>query len=104
MTLLNHIATHQKELLALAARYGVSNIRVVGSVARREEREDSDIDLLVDFDVSVAGGLAIGGFQYDASELLGRRVDIIMSGGKIRPRIMEQFMMDAVPINDGGVG
>jgi uncharacterized protein len=35
-------------LVAIAARHGVSNLRLFGSVIRGEERPDSDIDLLVD--------------------------------------------------------
>jgi uncharacterized protein len=36
-------------ILALAAKYDVSNVRVFGSVARAEATSHSDIDLLVDF-------------------------------------------------------
>lgn len=38
----------EAQLRALAARYGVSNLRLFGSVARGEEHPDSDIDLLID--------------------------------------------------------
>jgi uncharacterized protein len=36
------------EIAAIAARHDVSDMRLFGSVARGEERPDSDIDLLVD--------------------------------------------------------
>ncbi len=98
MSLLNHILAKRTELEAIAEKTGVSNIRVVGSVARGEEREDSDIDLLVDFDPSIAGGIAIGGFQYEASELLGRHVDVLMSGNKYHPLVREGIMRDAIAI------
>lgn len=35
----------------LLPKYGASNIRVFGSVARGEANEDSDIDLLVDLEL-----------------------------------------------------
>lgn len=35
------------EIVRVLARYGASNLRVFGSVARREDRPDSDIDCLV---------------------------------------------------------
>ena len=38
----------RREILDLAARHGASNVRVFGSVARGDDRPDSDIDLLVD--------------------------------------------------------
>jgi uncharacterized protein len=37
------------EIRAIAEKYGAENIRVFGSVARGEAREDSDVDLLVDW-------------------------------------------------------
>jgi uncharacterized protein len=80
MTMLELFYSKSKELEEIAARYGVSNIRVFGSVARREERDDSDIDLLVQFDAKHFTGFDLGGFQYDASRLLGRRVDIVVEG------------------------
>ncbi len=47
MALLDELIAHRDEIYAIAARNGVEDIRVFGSVARREEREDSDIDFLV---------------------------------------------------------
>ncbi|MDQ6961544.1 MAG: nucleotidyltransferase family protein [Mariprofundaceae bacterium] len=42
---------HKKKRIVedLAKRHGALRIRVFGSVARGEEKDDSDIDLLVDF-------------------------------------------------------
>ena len=34
---------------SLVLKYGANNLRVFGSVARREEKEESDVDFLVDF-------------------------------------------------------
>ena len=42
------LRSHRQELREAAVRYGVSNVRVFGSVARGEDTADSDIDLLVD--------------------------------------------------------
>lgn len=42
------LAKHRDEVLAIIARYPVSNPRIFGSVARGEDREDSDLDILVD--------------------------------------------------------
>ena len=35
-------------ILAVAAKHGVTRVRVFGSFARGEAREDSDLDLLID--------------------------------------------------------
>ncbi len=78
MTLLETLHNKREELLTIGQKYGVSNIRVFGSVARGEEREDSDIDLLISFDHAHHTGFELGGFQHHASKLLGRRVDVVM--------------------------
>ncbi len=45
--LLNQIRTMRDSILALSQLYGASHVRVFGSVARGEERDDSDVDFLV---------------------------------------------------------
>lgn len=42
------LAAHRDEALALLRRYGASNVRVFGSIARGEDSEGSDVDLLAD--------------------------------------------------------
>ena len=42
------LAKHRDEILAVLARFPVSNPRVFGSVARGEDVEGSDLDILVD--------------------------------------------------------
>ncbi len=44
------IGNKREEVLALAARYGASNVRIFGSVARGTADTDSDIDFLVDME------------------------------------------------------
>lgn len=51
---------HRRAVTEIAARRGARNVRVFGSVARGEDTDNSDIDLLVDLDpgvglVSLAG-------------------------------------------------
>ncbi|MBL8250805.1 MAG: nucleotidyltransferase domain-containing protein, partial [Candidatus Competibacter sp.] len=47
--LLDKLRKQRAEIIAAGRRYGARRIRVFGSVARGEERPDSDIDFLVDF-------------------------------------------------------
>jgi uncharacterized protein len=42
------VRSHRRDLVAAAAAHGVRNLRVFGSVARSEDRPDSDVDLLAD--------------------------------------------------------
>ena len=45
---LQELRSKKKDIHALAAAHGASRIRVFGSVARREETSNSDVDFLVD--------------------------------------------------------
>ncbi|HQS03187.1 MAG: nucleotidyltransferase [Halothiobacillus sp. 24-54-40] len=47
--LLSQVRAKKASILALAERYGASDVRVFGSVARGDARPDSDLDLLVEF-------------------------------------------------------
>ena len=53
-----------------------------GSFARGEEREDSDVDLLVDIDQTNAsvGLLQFCHIMNELSDRLGRRVDLVVNG------------------------
>jgi hypothetical protein len=70
------VRAHEPELRAQHVR----SLSVFGSVARGAAREDSDIDLLVEFDARV-GILAFVGLQQHLERLLGRRVDLVTRGG-----------------------
>ena len=64
-------------VIALAANYGLSNVRVFGSVAVGDDGFDSDIDLLVD----AAPGTStfeIGAFAEDVELLTGFPVDVLV--------------------------
>ncbi len=84
----------REEILYLAAQHGASNVRIFGSVARGEEREDSDIDFLVDMDSDRTLLDRIGLIQ-DLEDLLGRKVDVATFKGLreyFRKRIMSQVI------------
>jgi uncharacterized protein len=90
------IDAKRDEILAVAARYGVTNVRVFGSVARREARADSDLDLLVTF-APTASLFDLIRLERDLSELLGRRVEVASDRG-LRDRVRETVMQEAVPL------
>ena len=61
----------------IALRYGVSNVRVFGSVARGTAREGSDVDLLVEFEPGQHVGMfGLSRMQIEISEILGCTVDL----------------------------
>jgi uncharacterized protein len=60
---------------ALIARYRVTNPRIFGSTARDEDRDGSDLDLLVDAPPGTTL-MDLCGLQYELENLLGLPVDV----------------------------
>lgn len=81
------LRTRRDDILRSAARHGVRHVRLVGSVASGADREDSDVDLLVDVDEGV-GMFALGSLEAELSELLGRPVDVVPERS-LRPAVRE---------------
>ena len=71
-------------------------MRVVGSVARGTEREDSDLDLLVTFEPGV-GLLQHAALVLELERLLGRKVDVASERG-VRASIRGSLDADAKPL------
>jgi uncharacterized protein len=69
------VARHRDEVLRIVAEGGATNVRVFGSVARAEDTETSDLDLLVDLapQGTLLDLVRIAGLLDD---LLGVRVDV----------------------------
>lgn len=63
-------------ILQAARRLGIRNVRVFGSVARGEDGPDSDVDLLVDFDLGSVGALPLIRLRRELAELLHEEVDV----------------------------
>ncbi len=86
----------REEIKRIAERHGARNVRVFGSVARGEERPDSDIDLLVDAG-PVTSAWFPGGLIVDLEDLLGRRVDVVTEKG-LREELRPYVLRDVVPL------
>lgn len=70
---LNQLRKHKPEL---ERQFGVTSMALVGSTARGEAVEDSDIDLLINFD-RPATLKTFFGLQFYVEDLLECRVDLI---------------------------
>ena len=91
---LSLLRTRRDEIMRIAVRRGVSNVRVFGSVARGDARPDSDVDLLVDFD-QCHRGLDLLGFEREVEELIGYRVEV---GTEVHPSVRARVDSQAVPL------
>ena len=70
--ILETLRKHKEEL---KRKYGVKEIGIFGSFARGEERESSDVDILVEFEKPV--GLEFFELWDELEELLGMKVDLL---------------------------
>jgi predicted nucleotidyltransferase len=73
-------------------RFNAANPRVFGSVARGEDRADSDLDILVD---ALPGTTLfdLGGLLEELQDILGVKVDLVTPGGlpdKIKARVLSE--------------
>lgn len=87
---------NRTKILAIAARKGLTDIRVFDSVARGEETENSDIDLLVNV-AKTDEPFAFLDFQEDLSKLLSRKIDIVFESG-LYNAMRSQILNEAKPI------
>ena len=90
------IENRRAEILALAERHGVRDVRVFGSMARGDADAGSDVDLLVSLAPGKTG-LALGALLADVELLLGRRVEIVTEGG-LHPGIRDRVLDEARPL------
>lgn len=79
---------------ALRQRYPIAAIGVFGSWARGEQRDDSDLDVLVDFDRPI-GLFDFIGLRDELSDALGLNVDLVMRDAP-KPRIVQRIERELV--------
>lgn len=86
----------REDIIAIGRRYGVSTIRVFGSVARGEADDMSDLDLLVDA-APDTGLFRLAGFALDVEELLGVFTQVVTVPG-LKCRIKDRVLDEAVAL------
>jgi uncharacterized protein len=96
MALRDEIHQRRETVLQIAARHGASNVRLFGSVARGEERPDSDVDLLIDLDAERGFGDYLG-LAEELEALLHRRVDLLLARS-LSPFFRPYIEADARPL------
>jgi uncharacterized protein len=90
------LGSKREEILRIAAKHGVTSIRVFGSVARGEAGPESDVDFLIDAGHDVTPWFPAG-FVADLQDLLGRHVDVVETCA-LRPRLRPQILAEAVAV------
>lgn len=81
-------------LKAVAEQHGYSRLAVFGSVARRQARQDSDLDLLVE---APDGTSSFGFIRFKQliEHVLGLEIDLLDYGG-LKPKLDDDIRREAV--------
>jgi uncharacterized protein len=83
------LGRRRAEVIRIAAAHHATNVRVFGSVARGEETDRSDVDLLVDMEAG-RSLLEQVRLRRALSELLGIELDLVTSGGLLERDHIEE--------------
>lgn len=90
------VRRHRHDLIAAAAAHGIHHLRVFGSVARGEDRLDSDLDLLADLPPGLSL-FGLGRAEADLEAILGTRVELIPAAD-LKPGVRERAAHDQVEL------
>jgi predicted nucleotidyltransferase len=93
---LKALQRYRADILELAKRHGMKNVRVFGSLARGEGREGNDLDLLV----TLGEGrslLDLVGLKQDVEDLVHRPVDVVTDRA-LSPYLRERVLSEAIPL------
>ncbi len=86
---------HRRALIEIAARRGARNVRLFGSVARGEDTDSSDIDLLVDLDDD--GVVSLAGLTRELAELLNADIDVVPAA-TLKPAVRDKVLSEAIAL------
>jgi len=74
--------------------FGVSRVSLFGSFARDEARDDSDVDVLVEFSRPI-GLFEFVRLQRELSQRVGRKVDLVTTAA-LKPQLRDRILQEAV--------
>lgn len=88
---------HRDEIRRIIFEHGVANPRVFGSVARGEDSENSDLDLLIDPIEGKTSLVTLVHLKRALESLLGVKTDVL-TPLSINERYREHVLKDAIKI------
>ena len=97
MKRLETLKTQLAELKPTLQRdYHVTELGIFGSYVRGEQTENSDVDVLIDFEPGFRFGLVtFCNIENQISDVLGEKVDLVMKRA-LKPRIGKRILQDVI--------
>ena len=90
------LAEIKEKAVPILKAAGVTRSALFGSYVRGEEKEESDLDILVDYPKGISL-FDVVDLKYRLEDALGKRVDLV--GYKtIKPRIKDAILSEQIPL------
>ena len=89
--ILNYLSSHKKEFLD---KYGINKIALFGSVARGEDKENSDIDIAIE--TNSVDYFKLFDFKEELENFFNRRVDIVRVRNKMSKSLKKRIENEAI--------
>ena len=91
-----HLHAKAEEIATFCRRNHIRKLAFFGSVLRADFRDDSDIDVLVEFEPGHVPGFAFFGLQDELGGLLGRKIDL-HTPASLSDYFRDQVLREAEP-------
>lgn len=89
-------AEQQRLIIEKIRPFHPKRIAIFGSYSRGEQTAQSDLDILVDFDIKI-NLFDLIGLEQELSEMLGIKVDLVTERS-LNPRLKEYILKEIKPI------
>ena len=94
-TLLIHLS--QEEIKQFCQRHSIRKLSLFGSVLRNDFTRESDVDVLVEFELGKTPGLAIITMEDELSNIMSRQIDL-RTAADLSRYFREQVLAEALVI------
>ena len=91
------VQANRGEIREILHALGARNIRIVGSVARGDDDESSDVDILIDIDKQRGNSFRAISSATKISKLVNRDVDVLPSW-MCKKEVLKSVLSDAIPL------
>jgi predicted nucleotidyltransferase len=90
------VRRYRRQLLETAHEHGIDDVRVFGSVARGEDRLDSDLDLLVDLPARM-GLIGLSRARHALESILDCQIDLVPSSD-LKPGVRDHVLAEMIAL------
>ena len=90
------LRTYREQIRSVVLAHRATNVRVFGSVARGEDTDTSDLDLLIDRTPETSL-MDIGAIRFELKTLLGINVDVL-TPNSLPDKFREQVLQESIPV------